>query len=430
MGQAPQHQARDQDQGGGVEQGPGPDQPIDGRLSRRPGRHGLVRVVADQPPGPVDPVHHLVAGVGAQAAVDALQLGAVADVDAHGADHDALVAVDASAPALPGGALLVRTARLAPVDPVGDLQGVLVDQGALDARPGAHVGAHLLAQGPGEDIGGEGQEGAEDIGRGGRLAGPELDQDGRGVMEIEDPGAPGAEGDAQPHQVLAGLSPGLVEGPGRRVPPHAGVTVALEQALDLDEEVGPDRLWTGIAAPEPAKEGAGQEQGEGGHHQEAGDEIDFLWPELQVEEIEAPPGEVDQDRLVRQAARAIPADPGRDVVDRQGGDHQGPLQVPPGAPDLLGIDGCPGLVEAAARVAPAAGLLRRRGGTGLLLTGAGPVNDDGHGEGSWAGDSLSGGVGVDVDGQGLDGFRVQPPGPGRHDAAPACVDLRLDVLAP
>src|SRR6185369_7188089 len=106
---------------------------------------------------PADPVHDLVAGVDAQAAVDALELRAVADIDAHRAGDDAGVAVDAVAASLPALALLVRTARLAAVRTVGDLQGVLVEHGALDARPGAKVGADLLAHEAGEHVGGTGQ---------------------------------------------------------------------------------------------------------------------------------------------------------------------------------------------------------------------------------------------------------------------------------
>lgn len=55
------------------------------------------RVVAHQPTRPPDLVHDLVAGVDAQRALDALELRAVANVDAGRADDDAGLAVDAVA---------------------------------------------------------------------------------------------------------------------------------------------------------------------------------------------------------------------------------------------------------------------------------------------------------------------------------------------
>ena len=41
----------------------------------------------------------------------------------------------------------------------------------------------------------------------------------------------------------------------RLVEPHAGVAVALDHALDLDEEIGPDGLRAGVAAPDAADDG-------------------------------------------------------------------------------------------------------------------------------------------------------------------------------
>ena len=105
--------------------------------------------------------------------------------------------------------------------------------------------------------------------------------------------------------VLAALAPGLVERQRRGVEPHAGVAVALEQALDDDVEVGPDRLRAGVAAPEPAEQGGGQEQGQGRHHQQAGDEIDLLRPQLDEEEVEPPAG---RNRPAPPAAAGPPAD--------------------------------------------------------------------------------------------------------------------------
>ncbi len=62
--------------------------------------HAVLRRVTDQSARVAELVHHVVAGVDAGGAADALDLQAVADVDAGGADLHALLAVDAVAQAL------------------------------------------------------------------------------------------------------------------------------------------------------------------------------------------------------------------------------------------------------------------------------------------------------------------------------------------
>ena len=125
------------------------------RLALRAPLDVVVRVVGDQAARQADALHHVVAGVDAERAIDAFELIAVADVDAHRAGGDALVAVDAMAAAFPRLALLVRAARLAAIGAIGDHQRVVVDQRRLDARPRAHIGAHLLAHVAGEPVGRE-----------------------------------------------------------------------------------------------------------------------------------------------------------------------------------------------------------------------------------------------------------------------------------
>ena len=111
-----------------------------------------IGVVGDQPARPADLVHDLVAGVDAQRAGDAFELLAVADVDAHRADGDACLQSMQSPPCPPSAwPLLCGAARLAAPVVVGDEQRVLVEHRALDARPGAHVGADLLAHEAAED---------------------------------------------------------------------------------------------------------------------------------------------------------------------------------------------------------------------------------------------------------------------------------------
>src|SRR5581483_8963227 len=109
--QAPDHQAGDEAERRGVVDRPGAHRVVGGGLAGGALGDGGIGVVGDQPFRPGEPDHDLVAGVDAEAAVDALDLRAVANVDAHRADHDALVAVDAVAAAGPALGLLVRPAR-------------------------------------------------------------------------------------------------------------------------------------------------------------------------------------------------------------------------------------------------------------------------------------------------------------------------------
>ena len=70
------------------------------------------------------------------------------------------------------------------------------------------------------------------------------------------------EGDVPPHRVeqektrftRAPLIVGVISVPK----PHPRVPVAFEHPLDVDVEVGPHRLGTGVAAPEPAADGGEQ----------------------------------------------------------------------------------------------------------------------------------------------------------------------------
>ncbi len=294
-----------------------------------------------------DLVHHRVAGVDAQRAGDAFELLAVANVDACGADGDAGVAVDAIAGQQPLRLclLLAAHARLAAPVIVGDDQRVLVEHGRLDARPGAHVDADLFAHDATKNIGGGRQDGDRGVGDERRLSGGEIVGQGGCVREIEDPGAAGGHRDDQPCRVLGQLLGDFRTGPGFLVEPDAGVAVALEKALDDQKQVGPDGLRAGVAAPGAADHRGDQEQANARHHQKAGDVDELLRPDLDEEEVEAPVGHVDQDSLVGRMRSAIPAQPGRDVVDAQRDRHDDPFQAAICAFGALGVDFLAGCVK-------------------------------------------------------------------------------------
>jgi hypothetical protein len=133
--------------------------------------------------------------------------------------------------------------------------------------------------------------------------------------------------------------------PVRPPEPQPRVAVALDPALHREEEVGPHRLRTGIAAPDPAERRGEQEEAEARHDQKARDEVELVRPDLDPEEEEPPVRKVQKHRLVGQVGAAVEPDPGRDIVDAQGDDHDDPLEVPERARDPLGENGFTGCVE-------------------------------------------------------------------------------------
>ena len=207
-----QHDEADDGHEHGIDQRARPEEAIIRGLAR-----GQELLIAGAVPGnqegwAVDLGHDVVAGVDAQPAADAAELQAIADVDPGRADDDALLAVDAVAPPRPAGTLLVRPARLPAPGAVGHGEAVLVEQAALDARPGAHRGADLLARPAGQEVGGRGEQADEAVDDGTGRAGEEAPHDRRRVVEIHHPGTAGRERDQQPRGVLEGLADGLAGG--------------------------------------------------------------------------------------------------------------------------------------------------------------------------------------------------------------------------
>ena len=116
--------------------------------------------------------------------------------------------------------------------------------------------------------------------------------------------------------MLAALTPSLVQRQGRSIQPHTRIAIALKQALNDDIEIGPDRLGAGIAAPEPAKQGRHQEQGQGCGDEQAGEIINLLRPQLDKEKEKPGLSKINQNRLIGHARPPVPAQPGQDRIDR------------------------------------------------------------------------------------------------------------------
>ncbi len=81
----PGHDAHDERDERRIEDGARPHDGQRGALMMRVGFEVAERIVADETVRAADPVHDVVAGIDAQRALDAFELVAVADVDAHGA---------------------------------------------------------------------------------------------------------------------------------------------------------------------------------------------------------------------------------------------------------------------------------------------------------------------------------------------------------
>ena len=241
-------------------------------------------------------------------------------------------------------ALAMRAGFAAP-GLVGGGQALLVQHGRLEARPGAHIGADLLAAPAGQGIGGEGEQSGEEIGRQRRRAGPELAGDGGRVGEIHDPRAAGPERDPEPDRVFCRLAPDLIETERTRVALHAFVAIALDLAFEPHEKIGPDGLRAGVSAPHPAEQAGHQEQPHRGDDQGAGQQVDVLRPELKAEEVVAPRGDIEQHRLAGPADAAVPAQPGQQVIDRQAEREHRPFDAAHRSLDGLGIDPHPIGVE-------------------------------------------------------------------------------------
>src|ERR1019366_1707084 len=157
-------------------------------------------VPGEQPAWPAGPLHDMIAGIDAQTAVDAFQLAAVTNIDPGRTGGDTSAAIDA----IGAGARepLALRPRLPAPRLIGDGEALLIQHRRLETRPGAHVGADLLARPAGQKIGRRGEQSGEQIDRrrGGTI--PELDRYGRRVDLIHYPGGAGPKRDGEQHSVF------------------------------------------------------------------------------------------------------------------------------------------------------------------------------------------------------------------------------------
>ena len=288
------------------------------------------RHIVDQTARLANLLHDVIASVDAERAGNAFQLLAVANINPDRADIDAGIAIDAVAKrrlALTLVAILAAPARLTAPIAIGNRDRVLIHHRGLNTRPGAHIDADLFAHEPAKDKGGRGQNADGGVGHGVRLKRDEIDQKRRGVCKVEHPGPASGHRNGEPGDIFGDPKPDFLGIPTRFPEPKPGVSVALNPALNRKKEIGPNGLRAGITAPDPPKRRREEEEAETGHDQKARNKIELVRPDLDPEEEEAPVRHVDQHGLIGECGPAIPPDPGGDVVDPQGHDHNDPFEI-------------------------------------------------------------------------------------------------------
>ncbi len=245
-------------------------------------------------------------------------------------------------PAALRSALRLRGPRGSPaLGVVGDDQRVAVEHHRLEARVRAHVLAHLLAHEAGVAVGREAVEQDPEGLPGTEVPGDGADAEVADGREVADEGEPRPQRDHQPARVLQPLDDQLLERHRRLVEAHARQALALDLALDPQEDLGVDGLRAGVAAPQAAGDRGEQEQRVGGDDQQHRQVDHVLRPEHQPEDVELARGDVEQHRLP-----VVPGEPGQAVEEDLRRPHQRPAPVGEHAGDRPRVDLLADLVEA------------------------------------------------------------------------------------
>src|SRR3989338_6382158 len=223
--------------------------------------HAALRRKPDEPARILHLVHHGIAGVHTQATADAFVLQALANVDAHRAHLHTQRAVNAIAQplGLVVDVLLARPTLLAAFLVVGNDQRVLVEHGALKARIGTHVFAHLFAHIAGIAIGGKAIEQYPE-----NLPAPlhrqQLCPEFADGHEIAHEREPRPQRHGKPDDLLEKLLTDLLEGPRPVVQPKPRTAITFDLVLDPHEHFGVDRLRARKSTPKPPRHRRKQEQ--------------------------------------------------------------------------------------------------------------------------------------------------------------------------
>ncbi|MNN30601.1 hypothetical protein D3C81_1442550 [compost metagenome] len=234
--------------------------------------------------------------------------------------------------------LAARATAFATGAVVGHGQGVGVEHHALEARVGAHVAAHLLAQPAGVAVGGGREEEHPEGGGRIQLQGEQVVHQRADRREVADEGQRGDQAHRQPQAVLGAAAQQLGGRPGRGIQLDALLAVALGDLLHPHEHPGPHALRAGVAAPHAAGGHGDGEQAEGADDQQRREEDEVLRPEGGAEDVELVLGQIPQYCLT-----VAPVQPGG--AEEQQEQRPGAIQaqVAEQAGEAAGVNGAAGL---------------------------------------------------------------------------------------
>ena len=276
--------------------------------------HGILGGVLDQALFVTHLVHHVIAGINACRAGNAVVLQSIADIYTCWTHLYAHLAIDAIAntQCLWIGTAFTRTARLASIRKIRNNQRITVEHGALETRIGTHVLAHLLAHPASITVG---SESVEDHPEGFPRPEVESKQALRKLgdwREITHEGETGPAGKGYPEKMLGSLDAELARIHRLRIQLLLFQAVAFHLAFDPEKRLGPYRLRTGITAPDAPGNGGDKKQREPGDNQQRGKVDKILRPERDEKDMELAGRQIEQKSLV-----TIPLQPWQTVVNAE-----------------------------------------------------------------------------------------------------------------
>src|SRR5690606_25495864 len=241
-------------------------------------------------------IHHGVTRIHTQATINTFRLQAIANIDVYRTDLHTPGTIDTVAQAL-GFVIFIRLTRttlLAAQMVVRHSQRILVVHHRLEARVRTHVFTDLLTQEACVHVGRPGKEQDPERRREIRLESYQAIDQVADRDEVAYEGKRRNKGNDNPHGLRSALAPELFKVPGLRIQLDSFVPVRLKEVCGPDKHLGPDRLWTGEAAPHPSHKHSGSEQHEGSNNQQPCQVHTVVGPERHPENMEFALGKIEQ----------------------------------------------------------------------------------------------------------------------------------------
>ena len=208
-------------------------------------------------------------------------------------------AVDATPEAQLGriGRAWARSPRFTATLIVGDSQGVAIEHGALKTSVRAHVLTDLFAHETCIAPGCDRIKQHPEQGPARHAECQDFSGEGADWFEVTDEGETRKQSNRAPGKVLRAFAQKLLNAPGPLVELHAGVAVPFEAAFNPEKNLGVNRLWTGVTAPETTGDRCEQEKGERAHDQQTCQVNKILRPQHHAKEIKLSGTQIEQDGL-------------------------------------------------------------------------------------------------------------------------------------